>query len=213
MSSQPSSNHRGPLPDHVYDVGALRVARVYAEALLNAAEKQGKTQDVWEELDSLVADLFAAKPELEIFLASGAISRNAKEGVLRKVFEGRASELFLNFLLVLNRHDRLNLLRAVRQSYRDLMNARARRIVVQVRTAAALDEQQRQRLIESIRASLHLEPVLEERIDPDLLGGLVLRVGDQMYDGSVRTRLLKLREKLRERSSHEIQSRRDRFSA
>ncbi|MCS6976960.1 MAG: ATP synthase F1 subunit delta [Gemmatales bacterium] len=213
MSSQPSTNHRAGFRDLITDVGALRVAKVYAEALLNAAEKRNQAQEIWEELDSLVTDIFAAKPELEVFLSSGAIGRNAKENVLRKVFEGRASELFLNFLMVLNRHDRLNLLRAVRQSYRDLMNARARRIVVQVRTAAPMEEDQRQRLIDNIRESLHLEPVLEERVDPDLLGGLVLRVGDQMFDGSVRTRLLKLREKLRERSSHEIQSRRDRFSA
>lgn len=213
MSWQPSTNHSDLRAERIIDVGALRVARVYAEALLNAAEKRNQVQEVWEELDSLVADLYAAKPELEVFLSSGAISRNAKESVLRKVFEGRASELFLNFLMVLNRHDRLDLLRAVRQSYRDLMNVRARRIVVQVRTAAPLEDDQRQRLIENIRESLHLEPVLEERIDPDLLGGLVLRVGDRMFDGSVRSRLLKLREKLRERSSHEIQSRRDRFSA
>jgi len=213
MSWQPSTNHSDLRAERIIDVGALRVARVYAEALLNAAEKRNQVQEVWEELDSLVADLYAAKPELEVFLSSGAISRNAKESVLRKVFEGRASELFLNFLMVLNRHDRLDLLRAVRQSYRDLMNVRARRIVVQVRTAAPLEDDQRQRLIENIRESLHLEPVLEERVDPDLLGGLVLRVGDRMFDGSVRSRLLKLREKLRERSSHEIQSRRDRFSA
>lgn len=213
MSWQPSTNHSELKAERIFDVGALRVARVYAEALLHAAEKRNQVQEVWEELDSLVADLFAAKPELEVFLSSGAIGRNAKESVLRKVFEGRASELFLNFLMVLNRHDRLDLLRAVRQSYRDLMNIRARRIVVQVRTAAPLEDDQRQRLIENIRESLHLEPVLEERVDPDLLGGLVLRVGDRMFDGSVRSRLLKLREKLRERSSHEIQSRRDRFSA
>ncbi len=213
MSWQPSTNHSDLRAERILDVGALRVARVYAEALLNAAEKRNQVQEVWEELDSLVSDLYAAKPELEVFLSSGAISRNAKESVLRKVFEGRASELFLNFLMVLNRHDRLDLLRAVRQSYRDLMNVRARRIVVRVRTAAPLENDQRQQLIENIRESLHLEPVLEERVDPDLLGGLVLRVGDRMFDGSVRSRLLKLREKLRERSSHEIQSRRDRFSA
>jgi F-type H+-transporting ATPase subunit delta len=212
MNQQTSPTSRNQAGHLFADVGALRVARVYAEALMRAAEKQGKVEEVWEQLDSLVQELFPARPELEQFLASGAVTREDKAKFLDKVFSGRASELFRNFLFVLNRHDRLDLVRAIHQAFRDLLDARARRVRVEVRTAVPLDDGLRNLLVEQIRDLLHLEPALEERVSPELLGGVVLRVGDQLFDGSVRSRLLKLREQLRERSSHEIQSRRDRFS-
>src|SRR5215475_5213269 len=87
----------------VLDVGAQRIARVYAEALLGAAGDQAAA--VVEELDSLIHDVFPADPRFEGFLSAPAVGRKTKGEVLRKVFEGRASTLFLNFLLVLNEHD------------------------------------------------------------------------------------------------------------
>jgi len=214
MNIPESLVERGNLAlERVTDVSAMRVARVYAEALLNAADKVGLTQEVGDELVSIVRDVFGAKPEFELLLSSGAISRTAKEEVLLKVFQGRTSEILLNFLRVLNRHDRLDLIRAVRVAYIDIANARARRIHVQVRTAVPLEEDQRRKLIENVRQVLDLDPILDERVIPELLGGLVLRVGDQLYDGSVRSRLVNLRNQILERSSHEIQSGRDRFSS
>lgn len=214
MNIPESLVERGNLAlERVTDVSAMRVARVYAEALLNAAEKVGSAQEVGDELDSIVRDVFGAKPEFELLLSSGAISRTVKEEVLLKVFQGRTSEILLNFLRVLNRHDRLDLIRAVRVAYNDIANARARRIHVQVRTAVPLEEDQRRKLIDNVRQVLDLDPILDERVIPELLGGLVLRVGDQLYDSSVRSRLVNLRNQILERSSHEIQSGRDRFSS
>src|SRR3989442_1674404 len=104
----------------VLDVGSQRVAKVYAAALLNAAEKHQRAHDVLEELDSLVQDVFVKEPQLEAFLSSSAIGRDRKADVLRRVFGGRADETFSNFLLVLNDHERLDLLRAILAAYRDL---------------------------------------------------------------------------------------------
>jgi F-type H+-transporting ATPase subunit delta len=195
------------------DVGSQRVARVYAEALLNAAEKRGQADAVLEALDSLVKDLFWADPNLEAFFSSGAIGRDRKAGVIRSVFGPRAGELFTNFLLVLNEHDRLDLLRPILEAARELRDQRAHRVRVYVKSAAPLDDGQRDRLREQLRTNLHREPLLETQVDPDLLGGVVVRVGDWVYDGSVRTQLETIRNQLIERSSYEIQSGRDRFSA
>src|SRR5579885_502671 len=173
----------------VMDVGAQRVARVYAEALLGAAGQRGQAQEVLEELDSLVEDVFAADPSLEAFLAGGAVSRKRKADLIRRVFGGRASELFLNFLLVLNDHDRLGLLRDVLREYRGLFDSRAGRFRARVVSAVPLADDQRERLRQQLRESFRGEPVVEEEVDPDLLGGLVVRVGDWVYDSSVRTRL------------------------
>lgn len=193
------------------NVGLQRIARVYAEALLNAAERRGQAQEVYDELNSLVVDVFPRAPDFEAFLSSRAIGRDAKPAVIRRALEGRASDVFLNFLLVLNHHERLDLLRAVRGAYRDLWDERARRVRVHVRSAAPLDADQGERLRQELRRAFRREPILETRVDPDLIGGLVVQVGDYLYDGSVRSRLAGIRNQLIERSSYEIQSRRDRF--
>jgi F-type H+-transporting ATPase subunit delta len=193
------------------DVGAQRVARVYAEALYRAALQQNQTREVLEELDSLVRDVFPALPDLEHFLASGAISRERKPQVIRDTLGRQASPLFLNFLLVLNDHERLGLVRPILVEYRELYNRRTGHIRVLVRSAVPLPEDQQQRLRQELHALYHREPILDIRIQPDLLGGLVLQVGDWVYDGSVRSRLNNLRNQLIERSSYEIQHGRDRF--
>jgi F-type H+-transporting ATPase subunit delta len=199
--------------EYFADVTAQRIARVYAEALLRAADQKGAVDAVHDDLAELVDQVFNAHPELEAFLASGAIGRHEKAGVLNKTFAGRTSEVFFDFLMVLNEHERLGLLRPIRTALQALLDERARRRRVLVRTAAPLPDDQRDRLLQRLREVMFFEPVLQETVDPDLLGGLVVRVGDLKYDASVRTQLDSIRNQILEKGSHEIQSRRDRFSA
>jgi len=196
----------------VADVSAQRVARVYAEALLQAADKEGQADAVLEELDSLIRDVFAAQPQFETLLSSAAAGRKARAEILRTVFADRASKLFYNFLLVVNDQDRLDLLRAILAAYQELNDERHRRIRVQVESAVPLPDDQRARLQERIRETFHLEPIVQAKVDAGLLGGLRVHVGDWLYDASVRTRLEKIRKQIIAGSSHEIQSQRDRFS-
>jgi F-type H+-transporting ATPase subunit delta len=189
------------------------IGRVYAEALYNAAAKQNQTTEVLEELEALVSQVFQRDPRLEEFLASPAVSRENKARAIRDAFANRANGIFVNFLLVLNEHDRLGTLRAVAALYRELYDDRAGRLRVVVESAVPLPQDQQERLRNELRTLYQREPVLDTRIDPDLLGGLVVRVGDWLYDASVRSRLETIRNQLIERSSHEIQSRRDRFSS
>lgn len=201
-----------PESEHSVDVGSQRVARVYAEALLRAAAPKQQAEAVFEELDSLIHDVFKADPQFEAFLTSAAISRRHKTEVLKSVFEKRASEVFFHFLMVLNGHERLDLLRPIRDAYKELLDERARRIRIQVQTAVPLADDQREQLLQGVRNAFQMEPVLEAKVDADLLGGLVVRIGDWLFDGSVRSKLETLRNQIIERSSHEIQSGRDRFS-
>ncbi len=195
------------------DVSAQRVARVYADALYEAAAKIGQTQAILEEMDSLLKQVFPAQPQLEVLIAGSAIGRTSKEEVIRKAFAGRASETFVNFLLVLNNHDRLELLRPIYSALKQIDNQRKGRTPVQVWTAVPLPNDQRERLITELRQTLQTEPVLHTHVDPDLLGGLVIRAGDYVYDASVRSELEAIRNQLIESSSHEIQTGRDRFSS
>jgi F-type H+-transporting ATPase subunit delta len=196
------------------NVDALRVARVYAEALLNAAEERHQDQEMLDELQALHQYVLShPDPKLRAFFISGVISRDRAAIAIRDAFRGRASDLLLNFLLVLNDHLRLNLVRPIIAEYRELYNERANRLRVLVRTAVPLPDDQRQRLEQQLREQYQKDPVLDIKVEPDLLGGLVVRVGDWVYDASVRTRLDTLLNQITESSSHEIQSRRDRFSS
>src|SRR3954454_12375255 len=79
------------------DVGAQRVALVYAEALFKAATAQGQADETLDELRSLIQDVFAAQPELEKLLGSPALGRDRRAALINKALQGRASERFLNF--------------------------------------------------------------------------------------------------------------------
>jgi F-type H+-transporting ATPase subunit delta len=208
-----SSVNGAPLHPTVLDAGTQRVAKVYAEALLRAAEAQQQTAELLEELDALVNDVLRRQPLLEVFFSSGAIGNHAKAEVIRSTFAGRASDLLVHFLLVLNDHDRLVLLRSIVAAYRELRDQREGRLRVQVRSAVPLPDDQRERLLQQLRETFHQEPLLETHVDGDLLGGMVVRVGDWLYDHSVRAQLEAIRDQIIARSSYEIQSGRDRFSS
>jgi len=208
-----TADSKGNEVDHVpgADIQAQGIARVYAEALLNAAGKAGQADAVLLELDSLVRDVYRSEPGLEAFLSSGAIGRDRKAQVIDRVFKGRGSDLLLDFLQVLNKHERLSILRPTLAALHDLHGERQNRIKVQVRSAVPLSADERERLIRELRQNFNREPILETGVDADLLGGLVVRVGDLLYDCSVKTKIDSLRNQLIERSSYEIQSGRDRF--
>jgi len=193
------------------DIDAVAIGRVYAQALLNDAAAQNQEQETLEELEALVDQLFAAHPELEEFLTGDTLGRESKGKIIDAAFSNRCSERLFNFLHVLNDHDRLGLIRPIVYLYRQLLDTRRGRMRVAVRSAVPLASDQRERLQTELRQVFHREPLLEEQVEPDLLGGLIVRVGDWLYDASIRTRLEQLQDEIIERSSHEIQSGRDRF--
>jgi F-type H+-transporting ATPase subunit delta len=121
------------------------------------------------------------------------------------------SPLVLDFLKVLSRHDRLDVARAVGRETQKLHDELRGRVRVELRTATPLDDGLSRTIEASLRRILPGEPVVEPAVDPELIGGIMLRVGDTVYDGSVARQLRQVREQMINRSIHEIQSRRDRF--
>jgi F-type H+-transporting ATPase subunit delta len=190
---------------------AGRLARTYAEALLDAAEKQGQADAVGEQFASLLGDVLPSVGGLEAFLDSPSVSGKRKDAAIAQLFDGRATPLFLDFLRLLNRKNRLGILRLVAIAYRTLRDTQANRLSVLVEAAAPLDAGQRQALEATLAQLTGKTPMLVVRENADLIGGLVVHVGDRVYDTSVRSKLRAVRNKLLARGSHEIQGRRDRF--
>lgn len=179
-----------------------QVAVVYAEALLEVAQSRNQADEIGEELRSLVYEVLNKEPALADTLTSPVLKRNAKAPILENVFKGRVSETFYSFLQVLNNKNRLNLLRHVASAYRDLLDVKAKRVRVKVRSAVELTVEQAEQLRQTIGHALGREPILVPTIDPTILGGLIVQIGDEVYDNSVRSRIESIRNQLMSRSSH-----------
>jgi len=190
-----------------------RVARVYADALLSVAEQRGQAADVGRELQAVVREVYSKSPDIEATLASPVVKRSAKVPVLEHAFKNNVSDLLFNFLIVLNAKDRLSLVRHVAAAYRDIVDERAKRVRVSVRSAVPLSDEQTERLKQAIGEATGLEPIIQPKVDESLLGGMIVQVGDQVFDSSVRYRIEAMRNQLLARSSYEIQAGRDRFSS
>ena len=180
-----------------------RLARVYAEALLVAATKSQLADTVGEELASVADGVLKPNPEIVAFFNSAAVGRNAKLPILEKAFDDvGASELFKNFLGVLNQNNRLGLLRDISATYHTLRDQQGNRVRVKVRTASELNTAQIASLTATLKSTLNQEPMLQITVDPELLGGLVVQIGDRVYDTSVKSRLETLRTHLMTSGSH-----------
>jgi F-type H+-transporting ATPase subunit delta len=193
------------------DVGVEHIAGVYAKALLDTTERAGATAAVLEEFDALMTDVLDRFPRLEAVLASVLVSPEEKSALLDRLLGGRASAILLNFLKVVARHGRLDCLRAIHLTAHACYDKLRNRIPVRLSTATPLDAAALAGIAQSLQAKLGGEPVIQQEVDPGLIGGAVLRIGDTIYDGSVANQLQNLRQQMIEKSAHEIQSRRDRF--
>lgn len=190
----------------------LAIARNYAEGLLNSADNAGQADEILREIEEIETGIFEPNPKFVHVLGSTQLSDADRARILNDIFKGRASDLMLRFLQVLNRHERLGLLPAVALEVRRLSNIRHNRVPVQVKSAAPLDEAQRAALGDRIGQLIGATPLLDVTTDPSLIGGIIIKVGDYVYDASVKNRLEQLRQRLIEGKTHEIQSRRDQFS-
>ncbi len=194
------------------DIGKQQVAAVYAKALIGAAQKAGNTGDVIEELDSIVDDVLAKSPDFEATIGSSRISTEEKTGLIDRAFKG-ASEQIITFLKVLANHDRLDCIREVRTEAKRLYNDLQKRRAVEVITAKALTKPQRKEVVETLQKKMNCEVDLTEKVDEDIIGGMIVRVGDTIIDGSVRNKLTEMKSQAMQKVVEQIHGGSDRFSS
>lgn len=197
------------VPSVLQDPSAQAVASVYADALLGAADGN----DILEEGHSFLDDVLTANPAFQDLLFSNIVSHDDKLGLIERVVAPRSTPVFANFLRVLVRNNRMELLPLVMRMATIQNDRRNGRQPVVVRTPRPLTDEQYQQIQNQLRSQLSFEPILHVEIQPELLGGLIIQIGDTVYDSSLRSRMKQLRGRLRQRSHHEIQRARDRFSS
>ena len=196
-----------------FDAGRQHLGTVYAKALLGAAQDAGKVDGVLEELESLENEVFKKMPALRLTLTSPRVSVDEKIALLDKAFKGKMSSVLLNFLKVTAQHDRLSCLPDVLRSFRELVNEAEGKLAVIVRSAYPLNNTLRDRIAAKLGDVLKKRVTLNVEVDPDLLGGLVVRIGDTVYDGSVAASLQKMKSVALEQTSAAIRDSLNRFTA
>jgi F-type H+-transporting ATPase subunit delta len=194
-----------------FDVGAQRLAQVYAKALLGAGEGSNSTPALLEELRAFCSEVLDKFPAFDKVLSTGTISVAEKEQIIDRVVRGRATPLFTNFIKVVAAHGRLDIVRVILHAAEELYDVARGRVRVQVTTAVPLGNNETSQVTDRLRVLLGKEPAITRKVDPELIGGIVIRSGDTVFDGSVASQLKELAEQMINRSVHEIQSRRDRF--
>lgn len=191
--------------ENVFDVDAERLARVYAGAGLDAAGNIAEQESVVEELEAVVRELLSVDKRIEEIFGSELIGADEKVGMLDRMLASQVSAKTLNLLKVMARHKRLNLIREVAKSARQMWQQRAGRIPVELETANPLDAALEKEILAAFGGALGADPIVTQRVNPDLIAGFVVRVGDRVYDGSVRTRLEAMRQAMIERAVDAIQ--------
>ncbi len=200
-------------PAHVLeDPSSKAVARVYAVAYLDAAASAGEQNPV-EEFESFQNDVLGRQPAFAALLTSQAIGPDQKLGLVERAIAPKASPFFGNFLKVLARHNRLDLIPYILEEVTLEFERRGNKQRVQVKSAKPLTDTQLNEIKDRLRSQLSFEPIVQSSVDESLLGGVVIQIGDTVYDSSLRTRVRSLRDRLRERYLNEIQSGRNRFSS
>jgi F-type H+-transporting ATPase subunit delta len=196
----------------VLDPNLQYLGTVYAKALLGATEKAGNTEGVLDEFAALVTDVLDQLPHLDAMLASPRVAFEAKEQLLDRAFGGKLSPQLLNFLKVVVRRGRFDAVRAVQRAAHKLHNELRGRVEVRLTTAEPLDRATSDMITSKLTGSLGREIDLKIRVDPQIIGGAVIRVGDTVYDGSIANQLNQLRSELVARATQSLRRQTDRFA-
>jgi F-type H+-transporting ATPase subunit delta len=174
---------------------AQQVAKKYSTALFNLVQDRGLLDLAYHQFEQL-DDLLLKERSLLAFLKAPHIPDQHKFTLVRQVFEGKIEPLFLEFLLVLVDKYRIGFLHDIILEFRTRVARAKDMVVAQVTTALPLGDEQRRDLITRLQKKTGHVIDLEEKVDPAILGGMIVIVGDQIIDGSVRHKLFLLKEEL-----------------
>ncbi len=172
-------------------------ARRYAYALLLSAVEAGELERVEGEVNAL-NDLLTRSPQLIKFLAQPLVPFAEKERLLRQRLDGRISAITLNFLLAIVKHKRIEAFGHIVRVFNEVLREYRGEVVAELRTAVPLTDEERSLVVRRLEAITGKRVLLSEKVDPSLIGGMRIVVGDKLLDLSLRGHLERFRERLRQ---------------
>lgn len=190
------------------NLGRFRIEpihRVYARALVELASEQGVLTDVAEEMEQLV-QVVRQVPKISLLMGAPTLNTAQRQAMLDKVFEGRLSNMFYQFLCALNRKGQLGLAPGMILAFRDVYSEQHGVIEVDAYVASPIDESQKKAIQNTVAAIMGRDVVVQVYVQKELIGGLRLRVGDQLIDGTVANRLKRMKQQIMEAGREQVRS-------
>lgn len=174
------------------------VASRYARSLMQLAQEKGEVESVREDM-LLVAATIAANPDLRVMLSSPVIKADLKNNVLGRVFGGKIGHMSERFINILVRKGRESMMQEIAEGYQHAYRLEHNMLMAEVRSAIPLTAEARAQVKGMAEARYPGKAIsLNETVDPSLIGGVVIRIGDEQIDASVSRRLSDLRRKFSE---------------
>lgn len=195
------------------DAPADALAQIYARSLFELAEAkggQGAIESTQAELEEIL-ELARHDARFSEFLASRVLPVAQRSASLERIFKGRVSDLTLRFLQVLNEKGRLAHLPAIADAYDTLVQEKFGRVEVDIYTAAPISPEELRVVRDQLQRALGREPIIRPYTDHGMIGGVKLQIGDRLIDGSIATRLRKLRDQLATNGMAELRARAERI--
>lgn len=192
------------MADNEFQVEA--VGAVYARALVNMAKGEGKLDAVAQDVRGLM-DVLDVNPAFVRFAEAVTIPGDEKAKVVERIFGGRVENITLQVLKAMARRDRLMFIRGLVAAFERILAKMANQVEVEVTTAQELSSEAQERVRAGVAKALGKEPEMEIKVDAKLIGGLKVRVGDTMIDGSVATQLKKMEARLKREGGMVVQKR------
>lgn len=172
----------------------------YALALYNVAEEKGKVDEFLKDFEDIV-DLFKNHEECKTLISHPDISTKEKRDIFIKMFQGKIDDHLLSFLLILVEKGRIKFAEEKLKEMKKIHLKRNNILTAEVRTVIPLEENDRKNLISELENTYGKQIILDEKIDKTLIGGVYLKVGNDVLDGTIKNKLEDIREFIRNREA------------
>lgn len=171
------------------------IAERYAEALFQVGEEDNSTTNLYEELNAVI-DILKSNQDFYNVLKSPLVTKGDKKDLVEKVFGNQISDNLNNFLKIIIDKDRVSALEAVQKSCKALLNEKNNIIEGSAITAVPMSQEELKQLEAKLSSKYNKNVTLENKIDKSILGGVLVRLGNEEIDGTVKTRLTKMKDQL-----------------
>lgn len=180
-------------------MSGTKAALRYAKAILNLALEQKKEVEVNNDM-LLIANTIGESKDLQLLLTSPILKSDKKKSVLKEIFSNKISSLSSSLIDLLIDNERLAILNEVSKKYISLFDSLKGKEIAKVTTAIALDDELNNKVLQKVKEITGKEAIVENIINPDIIGGFILRVGDIQYDASIANKLQVLKRQFENKS-------------
>lgn len=191
-------------PDSAVGFDRQHLGDVYARALLGSLAQSPQAETVLRQFGDFVREILVKVPQFHSVMASPRISSEEKLRIFDTAMKGKVADELLQFIHVVGRKGRLDCLKEIYAAARRQWNTSRGIVEVHVTTATPLDAPLQQRIESALSQKLGSAVEIVSRVEPNVLGGLRVRVGDQVFDGTLSNRLATMGREAVERAVHSI---------